>query len=185
MKKSVVDAINVFIKENIFKVESDEEVKALLISKHYNNEWEGELEPLNEVSTVELMEYLLNEYKFPENSNKPTKYLKVWQGEITGSFAGRYDGFFEEKYQIYDSIESLATEFGRHSGEEYYELKAVSNSDIAELVDKERAKQNKNNKITKEIYDEIDKLKNKIEQIEDEDVKEEVKEIISKLSKIE
>ena len=58
------------------------------------------------------------------------KYMKEYQGVITGSFAGRDDGQPETKRVFYNDLQSLAKEYGKHKGEKYYVLQPLLKEEL-------------------------------------------------------
>lgn len=91
-------------------------------------------------------------------------YLKTWMGVISGSMAGRNDGYPEQKRRVYDNIEDLARDFGTKNDEKYYKLTEVDaktlESEVIEALNKQKdiAKENK----AKHIEDEITKLQKEL-----------------------
>lgn len=77
------------------------------------------------------------------------RYLKTWMGVVTGSMAGRYDGYPEEKHEFHDSISSLARSVGQHSGETIYEIREVDRSKLMDAINKERESQRREEKLQK------------------------------------
>lgn len=61
-------------------------------------------------------------------------YLKIWQGVISNSFAGRDDGYPETKYQVFTNIFDLAKNFGKNNDERYYQLQSVDNEKLEIIV---------------------------------------------------
>lgn len=85
------------------------------------------------------------------------RYLKVWDGHVTGSFMGRDDGHPKEQIVIYDSIDRVARNYGLHTNEKYYTLGEVNYKELEEEVsrvlerDAKEAKKAESAKIANEI----------------------------------
>lgn len=71
-----------------------------------------------------------------ENVEENVKYMKTWTGVITGSFAGREDGYPTTKETMYNSLEELARDYGTKPDEKYYKITELG----------------------QELYDELDRL---------------------------
>lgn len=67
------------------------------------------------------------------------KYLKTFMGVVTGSMAGRDDGYPEMKHRLYDSLEDLAAD-PTVEDETVYELVECHPS-IATMIQQERKRQ--------------------------------------------
>lgn len=95
------------------------------------------------------------------------RYLKKWEGVVTGSMAGRYDGYPETKYEYYDDIESLARSMGEHAGEEIYELHPVNYSELRKVVDKELEKQKRIEKAQKKkkLQEQMNRLQRELDEL--------------------
>lgn len=60
------------------------------------------------------------------------KYLKVWEGAVSGSLGGRDDGYPETKAELINSIEELVSSFDR--GATYFKLREIPMEDIKALI---------------------------------------------------
>lgn len=58
------------------------------------------------------------------------KYVKTYEGVVTGSLGGREDVYPETKYVHYNSIESLAKDFGTKRGERYYKVEELNYREV-------------------------------------------------------
>ena len=62
------------------------------------------------------------------------KFLKVYTDVITGSMAGRNDGYPCTKYVVYDNIEQLSKNHGTKADEKYYNLEEIDPENLANEV---------------------------------------------------
>ena len=62
------------------------------------------------------------------------KFLKIYTGVITGSLAGRDDGYPCTKYVIYNNIEELSKNHGTKTDEKYYSLEEIDPKKLAGQV---------------------------------------------------
>jgi len=62
------------------------------------------------------------------------KFLKVYTDVITGSMAGRNDGYPCTKYVVYNNIEQLAKNYGTKADEKYYNLEEIDLEKLANEV---------------------------------------------------
>ena len=60
------------------------------------------------------------------------KYLKVWEGAVSGSLGGRDDGYPETKAELINSIEELVSSFDR--GATYFKLREIPLNDIEAVI---------------------------------------------------
>lgn len=67
------------------------------------------------------------------------KYLKVWQGFVTGSMGGRDDGYPETKYKLIDSLEVLVDTFDEKA--EYYKLTPADVNAVVSAVNEFRVEE--------------------------------------------
>ena len=61
------------------------------------------------------------------------RYLKTYDGVITGSFMGRDDGYPETKYEFYDNIEDMAKSYGSERREQFFEVSRLNFLEIKEM----------------------------------------------------
>lgn len=91
-----------------------------------------------------------------QNESQP-KFLKIYTGIISGSFAGRDDGYPETRYATYNSVDDLARDFGKEANERIYALTPVDmhhlQHEIKQSLEKQavKAKENKKASIEKQI----------------------------------
>lgn len=62
------------------------------------------------------------------------KFLKMYTSVITGSIAGRDDGYPCTKYEVYNNIEELSKDYGTKSNEKYYNLEEIDPEKLANEV---------------------------------------------------
>ena len=117
------------------------------------------------------------------------KYVKIWMGFVTGSMAGRNDGFPERKHRFYETKETLLQELGKHSKDET--IYALEELDMNKLIEereqlrreKEEAELLKSLESIRElgetIKDEIDSFKEKFPN--DEKLKKTLREVMKVL----
>lgn len=60
------------------------------------------------------------------------KYLKVWEGVISGSLGGRDDGYPETEVELINSIEELVSSFDRSAT--YFKLREIPLNDIEAVI---------------------------------------------------
>lgn len=168
VSKNVADAIDLFLTDTISEFTGEKQAKAALVAEHYGRDWteyeDGQYSALNEITSYDLMKCMMDGYE-PEHvkEEKGPKYLKIWEGVITGSMAGRDDGFPETKYSVYNSLEDLSRGFRKNKDERYYKLERINDSELEKAVNDFREKQ----AIEREKERKI-KIKNRIKELEKE-----------------
>ena len=60
------------------------------------------------------------------------KYLKVWEGAVSGSLGGRDDGYPETKTQVINNIEELISSYDGDAT--YFKLREIPLKDIKSIV---------------------------------------------------
>lgn len=65
------------------------------------------------------------------------KYLKTWMGTVSGSMAGRDDGYPERKYKVYETLTDLAAD-PTIEGEQVFELQQCAPIWVKKAVEAER-----------------------------------------------
>ncbi len=85
------------------------------------------------------------------------KFLKTYEGVVVGSFAGRDDGFPEDKSEVFYSLAELLAD-GEQLKEKIFELKELSPRRLAALK-KELAKKILNAKRIKQRKAKLSQLK--------------------------
>lgn len=173
ISKSIADAIDLFLNNVISRSMEKEQAQAALVAEHYNRDWtkyeDGQYSALNDISTSDLMKCMTVGYESEnvEEENRP-KYLKVWEGVTSGSFAGRNDGYPETKYTVYNSLEDLSRHFGKCKNERYYKLERVGNSELEKVVKEvqEEMAIKKEEQKKLQIEKEMEKLKKELDTLE-------------------
>jgi hypothetical protein len=62
-----------------------------------------------------------------------TKYLKVWQGTISGSLGGRDDGYPETKTRVIEDLEELIDTYDANA--DYFRLTPVNAEKLQNYID--------------------------------------------------
>lgn len=167
VSKNVADAIDMFLKNSVDKFAGKDQAQAALVAEHYRQDWtkyeDGQYAALNNIETPELMKCMTHGYEPIEEEENGPKYLKIWEGIITGSIAGRDDGYPETKYSVYNSLEDLSISFGKFKDEKHYKLEKINDDELEKIVRDFREKQ----AIQKEEERKI-KIKKRIKELEEE-----------------
>lgn len=92
------------------------------------------------------------------------KYLKVYEGVVTNSFAGRDDGYPETKYTVYKDLTSLSKDFGNKKDERYFKLEELDLKTLKEHVvqELENEKKQKIEAKKQSLEEQISKLQNEL-----------------------
>lgn len=172
IEKDIADAISLFMGDTSNQMEIESFRKMNLIADHSVQDWntykEGKYAALNKISTTDLINCLSSGYEPFYDSVEidkpiPTKYLKTWTGVVTGSMAGRDDGYPITKQAMYDSIEDLTRNYKKDKDEKYYklvdmeeEIEELAKTALKEEAEMERLKNKRKLEIEiKKMQDEL------------------------------
>lgn len=79
------------------------------------------------------------------------KYLKTWMGFTSGSYAGRDDGYPQEKSRTFTDLDELARSFGSEKNERYFKVEEVNIVDLKNEVAESLRKQKEVARLKKKV----------------------------------
>lgn len=99
--------------------------------------------------------------------DKQPKYLEIYTGVVTGSFAGRDDGHPETKLVVYHSIDDLAKHYDKRRDQQYYKLVPVDPNELKQKITESLKQQTKKakEKKRKSIEEQIAKLQQELKRL--------------------
>jgi hypothetical protein len=92
------------------------------------------------------------------------KYLKTYMGVISGSMAGRDDGYPEEKRVYYNDLAKLIADHGKHPEEKYYVLTEMPEDMFKQAYEQHKTDAQRKKEEAERAADlaELDRLKKKL-----------------------